>query len=90
MNFPLGPFNTSVRQLSFNISIMDDNITEDAEMFSVSLTLDPADQARIGNRVIVLLDVTNVTIQDDDGKQLCCFCVHNFSLKLNGVTVFFL
>ena len=73
-NFSLGPFNDDVRQLSFNVSIMDDNITEDAEMFSVSLTLDPADQARIGNRVIVLLDVTNVTIQDDDGKQLCCLC----------------
>ena len=50
--FCLGPFNYSVRQLSFNASIMDDNIPEDAEMFSASLTLDPAAQARLGNRVM--------------------------------------
>ena len=51
------------------MSIVNDSIPEDAEMFSANLTLDPADQARLGNRVIV--DVANVTIQDDDGKQLC-------------------
>ena len=53
---------------------MNDNSTEDDEMFSASLTLDSDDQAR---RVIVSPDVINVTIQDDDGKQLCCVCVHN-------------
>ena len=58
-----------MRQLSFNVSIMDDNSTEDAEMFSASLTLDPADQARLGNRtrVTVSPDIATVTIQDDEG-----------------------
>ena len=69
-NFCLGPFNNSVRQLSFNVSIMDDSIPEDAEMFNVSLILDPADQARLGNRVTVSPDVATVTIQDNDGKLL--------------------
>ena len=66
-----------MHQLSLNVSIVNDNITEDAETFSVSLTLDPAAQARLGNRVIVSPDVINVTIQDDDGNK--CFCVHNVS-----------
>ena len=47
---------------------MNDNITEDAEMFSVSLILDPADQARLGNIVTVLPDVAMVTILNNDGK----------------------
>ena len=59
-----------MRQLSFNVTIVNDNITEVAEMFSVSLTLDPADQARIGNLVTVSPDVATVTIQDDDGMPL--------------------
>ena len=67
-NYRLGPFNNSVRQLSFNVSIVNDNIPEDVEMFNVSLTLDPADQDRLGNRVTVSPDVATVTIQDDDGK----------------------
>ena len=58
---------------------MNDNIPEDDEMFSVSLTLDPATQTRLGNRVIMSPDVINVTIKDDEGNQLCCFCVHNVS-----------
>ena len=52
------------------MSIVNDNITEDAEMFNVSLTLDLAAEARLGNRVVVSLDVIRVTIQDDEGKQL--------------------
>ena len=51
------------------MSVVDDNIPEDVEMFNVSLTLDPADQARFGNRVTVSPDVAIVTIQDDDGKH---------------------
>ena len=67
-NFPLGPFNNSVRQLSFNVSVGNDNIPEDDETFNVSLTLDPADQARLGNRVTVSPNVATATIQDNDGK----------------------
>ena len=69
-NFCLGPFNNDVRQLSFNVSIVNDSIPEDDEMFTASLTLDPADQARLGNRVVVSPDVATITIQDDDGNHL--------------------
>ena len=68
-NFRLGPFNNSLHQLSFNLTIVNDSIPEDAEVFSVSLTLDPADQARLGNRVIVSPHVATITIQDNDGKN---------------------
>ena len=51
------------------MSIVDDSIPEDEETFNVSLTLDPADQARLGNRVTVSPDVATVTIQDNDGKH---------------------
>ena len=71
-NFRLGPFNNDTRQISFNVSIVNDNIPEDDKMFIARLTLDPADQARLGNRVRMLPDVATVIIQDDDGK---CFNV---------------
>ena len=58
-----------MRQLSFSVSIVNDNITEDAETFSARLTLDPADQARLGSRVTVSPDVVTVTIQDSGGKH---------------------
>ena len=58
-----------MRQLSFNVPIVDDSIPEDAEMFSTSLKLDTADQARLGSHVIVSPDVATVTIQDSDGKH---------------------
>ena len=59
-----------MRQLSFNVSIVDDSIPEDDEMFNVSLTLDPTDQARLGNRVRVSPEVATVTvIEDNDRKQ---------------------
>ena len=58
-----------MHQLSFSVSIANDNITEDAEIFSARLNLDPADQARLGNRVTVSPDVATVTMQDTDGKH---------------------
>ena len=69
-NLRLGPFNIVVNQISFNVSVVNDNIPEDAEMFIASLTLDPADQARIGNHLTVSPDVATVTIQDNDGMPL--------------------
>ena len=68
-DFRLGPLNNDTRQLFFNVTIVNDNITEDAEMLRASLTLDPADQARLGNLVIVSPHVATVTIQDNDGKN---------------------
>ena len=68
--FCLGSFNNSVHQLSFNVSIVNDNIPEDDEMFRARLTLDSADQARLGNRVRVSPHVATITIQDNDGKHL--------------------
>jgi len=65
--FLLGPFSDSVRQLSFNVSIVNDAIPEDDEDFTGSLTLLPADQTRLGNRVTVDPDLVTVTILDDDG-----------------------
>ena len=52
------------------MTIGNDSILEDAEMFNVSLTLDPADQARLENQVIVSPHVATVTIQDNDGMPL--------------------
>ena len=65
--FSLGPFSNSVRRLSFNVSIVNDMIPEDDEDFTASLTLSPADRARLGNRVTVQPDLATVTILDDDG-----------------------
>jgi len=66
-DFLLGPFSNSVRQLSFNVSIVNDMIPEDDEDFTARLTLSPADQARLGNRVTVQPDLATVTILDDEG-----------------------
>ena len=68
--FLLGPFSNSVRRLSFNVSIVNDVIPEDDETFIANLTLSPADQARLRNRVTVQPDSATVTIQDDDRKHL--------------------
>ena len=68
-NFRLGPFSSGMHQLSFNVPIVNDNITEDAETFSARSTLDPVDQARLGSRVTVSPDVVTVTIQDSGGKH---------------------
>ena len=72
-NFRLGPFNNDMHQISFNVSIVNDSIPEDAEMFTASLTLDPADQVRLSNRLTVLPDVATITIQDDDGKYFIMY-----------------
>ena len=66
--FSLGPFNNNVRELSFNVSIVDDTIPEEDEVFIASLTLSPGNQATFGNLVIVVPDSANFTIQDEDGK----------------------
>ena len=65
--FPLGPFSNSARRLSFNVSIVNDVIPEDDETFIANLTLLPADQARLRNRVTVEPDSATVTILDDEG-----------------------
>lgn len=67
-HFRLGPFNNDVRQRSFKMTIMDDNVPEDDAVIRPTLTLDPADRARLEDRVTVSPDVAAVTIQDDDGK----------------------
>jgi len=70
IDFSLGPFNNSVRQLTFNVSIENDMFPENNETFIANLTLLPADQARLGNHVTVQPDSATVTIQDDEGKCL--------------------
>ena len=45
-------------------------IPEDDETFIANLTLLPADQARLRNRVTVQPVSATVTIQDDEGKIL--------------------
>ena len=70
-----------MRQLSFNVSIVNDNIPEDAEM--VSTTLYPADRERIGNHVTVSPDVATVTIQDDDGKHFIALSSNTYTFTSN-------
>ena len=65
--FSLGPFNNDVRQLSFNVSIVNDMIPEGTETFIANLTPLPADQARLRNRVSVQPDSATVTILDEEG-----------------------
>ena len=67
--YHLGPFNNNVHQLSFNVSIINDNTPEDAEVFNASLTIDSTDQARLGNPVRVSPNEATVTIQDNHGKK---------------------
>ena len=77
-DFRLGPFSNDVRQLSFNVSIVNDSIPEDAEMFRATLTLEGADQAEL---VTVSPDVAAVTIQDNDGRQsIWCMLTSNTTL----------
>ena len=68
------------------MSIVDDNIPENDEMFKASLTLDPADQARLGNRVRVLPDVATIMVQDDDGKHFNVLSSNTYILQ-TSVTV---
>ena len=51
------------------MSIVNDIIPEDAEMFRVSLTLDPDDRNRLDSRVTVSPDEATVTIEDNNGRQ---------------------
>ena len=67
-DFSLGPFNNDVRELSFNVSIVNDMIPEDNELFTASLTL--SDPATYGEIVTVDPALANVTILDEDGKSL--------------------
>ena len=60
----------SVRELSFNVSIVNDSTPEDAKMFCASLTLNSADQAELVDIVTVSPDVATVTILDNDGKTI--------------------
>ena len=64
--FSLGPFNNSVRQLSFSVPVENDMIPEGNETFIANLTLLPADHARLYNRVTVQPNSASVTILDDD------------------------
>ena len=58
-----------MRHLSFNVSIVNDMIPEDDELFTASLTL--SDPVTYGEIVTVAPDLANVTILDDDGKSCC-------------------
>ena len=60
----LGEFSDDERELSFNVSIVDDSIPEGDETFYVSLTL-----AGRSRRVTVSPAEATITIKDD-GKQL--------------------
>ena len=80
-DFRLGPFSHSVRQLSFNVSIVNDAIPEDDEDFTARLTLLPADQARLRNRVTVQPDSATVTIQDDEGTTVIDNYIFNKKFK---------
>ena len=62
-NFTLGPFSDDVRELSFDVSIVDDKIPENDTMFQVSLTLDG--QASLSSRVTVSSPRATITIKDD-------------------------
>ena len=62
-NFTLGPFSDDVRELSFDVSIVDDKILENDKMFQVSLTLDG--QASLSSRVTVSSPRATITIKDD-------------------------
>jgi len=81
-DFLLGPFSNDVRALPFNVSIEDDMIPEENEEFTATLTLSPADQARLGNFVMVEPDLATVTIIDDDGKYLSRTLCHKILLKV--------
>ena len=75
-NYRLGPFNNDVRQLPFNVSIVNDNITEDSEMFRATLTLDDDDQADL---VTVSPDEAIVTIlEDNDRRQSLCYNINHY------------
>ena len=65
MTFPAG-----VNVISFNVTIIDDNIAECAELFTLDLEI-PAGSAALG----VMKgspDTATVNIMDDDGEDIHC------------------
>ena len=54
-----------IRSICFNVSILDDDMYEDVESFSISLELDTF-VAQSG--IIVYPSLTEIFILDDDGK----------------------
>jgi len=82
--FSLGPFNNSVRQLTFSVPIVNDMIPEDDETFIANLTLLPADQARLRSRVTVQPDSATVTILDNEGTT----ALRNYIFLILGYSKF--
>ena len=58
--------NTTGREC-FSVSIEDDGLLEDSELFNVSILLTPKDTALI---FIEQFSVIQITIEDDDSKPL--------------------
>ena len=69
------------------MSIVNDDIPEDTELFRARLTLDPADRARLGNRVTVSPDVATVIIQDSDCKLNLTLILIYYKPSINIVAV---
>ena len=67
------------------MSIVNDIIPEDAEMFRVSLTLDPDDRNRLGSRVTVSPDEATVTIEDNNGRQSLGLNYHILSSNTTAI-----
>ena len=80
-NYHLGPFSNDVRQLSFNMPIVNDSIPEDSEMFRATLSLEDDDQADF---VTVSPDEAIITIEDNDGRQYLC-CILSISTTSSNV-----
>ena len=71
-----------MRQLSFSVSIVNDNISEDAEMFRATLTLDDDDQADL---VTVSPDEAIVTILEDNDRRQSLGCMLNINTTSSNV-----
>ncbi len=63
-SYPVGPFGGATRSVSVEIAIRDDDVPEEAETFSVVLSL-PSGTADDGNIVIAPTTAT-ITIEDED------------------------
>ena len=67
------------------MSIVNDNITEDAETFRALLTLDDDNQADL---VTVRPDEAIVTIEDNDGRQYLCCILSKYCMLLCWISRF--
>ena len=67
------------------MSIVNDNITEDAETFRALLTLENDDQADL---VTVTPDEAIVTIDDNDGRQYLCCILSKYCMLLCWISRF--